>query len=438
MSAQQFVTKHQYPTRYWLMVVYLVGMPGIVKFDATGSTHEFGLINPQSLGEVALTLFCATALFCLTFTKNSAIHQRRVSFCHPIWLSLIALLVIASILSPDDKILVSLYRMVEWLVFYGLLASLYTREPTENAAELLRNLVMKLVNISILLVLAGLLVYPSLAFASPEEVTGSIQFRLGGFIVGSNILGVLSSTGLIHTVLYRRGERKLLLCLFYGMITVLTVSRGAWVGLILAGFVYIVRTPSRVTKAMGLLSVVIVAVIGPLVSDRFLKLVERGHGTQGLGTLSERTFVWATALKAFHERPWIGYGYVDGVKRVLAKEFPFSWWTPPHCHNELLQALVSGGILCGIIVVFLWIYLGFRVMKLNRRNRRNSDTLFFLLIFVQIAAYALITPVIVQFRTQIGSLFLLCFMACFDALPRQATIRGGAAWQSTQPIRINA
>jgi O-antigen ligase len=438
MIAQQFITKQQYPWRYWLLIAYLVGVPGFVKFDPSGLTHDYGVFNPVSIAQIALTLGCAVLLCTITLTNNRSIHQRKINFHYWFWAWLIGILMLASIASPQDNVWISAYRMFEWLVFYFLLASAYTREPVERAEDFLRHLIMKLINLSIAVVIAGLVVDPTLAYWSPEETSGTLEIRLGGYIVSSNVLGVLGGIGVIHSLIYRRGSKRLSLMAVYGLISILTISREAWVGFLIAFAVYVILVPSFKAKAISILGVFGAGAIGLFFSDRVLALAERGQGASGLTTLSDRTFVWIAAWSAFTKRPYIGYGFVDGVKQILRSLFSYSWWTPPNCHNEILQALVSGGIVCGILVLLLYFGTLLTLFRHTSKRPRDPEGLFFLLVFIQVTAYAMATPALIQFHGPIGSLFLICFMACFDAIPMQNALRQRAQPQFSGMSRAGA
>ena len=436
--AQLLAIRRFYPTRYWLLVAYGVGVPGFIKFDVTGRTHVFGLFNPYSISVVAFTLSCAAAFFAITFTSNTAVLQRKIRFHNSLWIALILVLVAATFANPKYNILLGLYRMFECFLLYLLLASAYTREPRESSTRLLRDLTMKVVNISIAFVLIGLVVYPSLAYTSPSESTGILENRLGGFIVYPNTLGLLAAVGLLHSLLYLKGGKRIRLIAFYGLILLFTVSRGNWVGLAIALIIYVVATPSKRTKAFGIIGLLAGVATSALFSQTILRVIERGNGEKGLKTLSDRTSVWITAWRAFRMRPWVGYGYVDGVKRILAQLYPFSYWTPPHCHNEILQALLSGGILCAVLVLIIYFVALFGFFRHLSRNPGNSDVLFFSLVFVLIVVHSVLGPILTGARTQISLLLLVCCVACFDALPMGAHSRSNKQWESTEMARAGA
>lgn len=91
-------------------------------------------------------------------------------------------------------------------------------------------------------------------------------------------------------------------------------------------------------------------------------ITERGHSSDG------RFVFWASALLMSFDRPWLGVG-LGNFKLVLPSYEPlahgflgfveyeamqYTHWA----HNELLQILSESGVLaCGLIAVFVWLYL---------------------------------------------------------------------------------
>jgi len=240
----------------------------------------------------------------------------------------------------------------------------------------------------------------------------------------------------VHSILFDRGLKRAALVMFYGTVSLLTVSRGAWIGLVVAFGVYFVASPSRTAKILAVIGTFTVILSTLLFSQRIIAVMERGQGSRGLVTFSERTFVWATAYRAFRMRPLIGYGYVDGVRRILADLFPLRYWTPPHCHSELLQALVSGGILCGMLVLLLYGWTVIRLIRLTVRHPKSRNVSFFLLVYVQVVAFAFDGPVLTRPLEQIGCVFILCFVACFDAIPTRQSPDEELTWTSGDLLEV--
>lgn len=407
-----------YPFRYWLAIAYMVGVPGFQKFDPNAPLHSYGIFYPQSIALIAMTLACASAFAVLTLSSSRPIFMRRIRIPNWQWVLLILILTIASFLSPRGSVLISLYRMFELGLLYCLIASLYTRGPIAESAFLLRDLLMKLVNICIGIISIVAVVLPSAGLWSVSEMApGELDFRLGGIVFQPNALGVLADIAILHTLIYRKGGKRVFLLCFYGAVLVLTISRGAWVGLVIAMMLYFLSAPGKMVKAYGALSMLAAGVVGFLLRNVLIRQFERGNGLKGVETLSERVPIWASAWRAFRLRPWLGYGYIDGVKYALKQHGSHIPITLIHCHNEIVQALVSGGILCGLLVLFIYLHTLYRYVVQRLRHPRDRDSLFFFFVFVVSITGAFLRPTITYLHSPEASIFLLCYLACHDGLP---------------------
>lgn len=411
-----------FPLRYWMLIAVCVGVPQFLEFDSRGKVRDWGLINPWSLSQIGLVLGSAAILFLLTFGGNKAIHQRSIRFYRKFWVAIIALLIISSAVSPADNIVYSIYRIGEWLLVYALLASAYTRAPVEDAVSLLRDVTMWVVNISIAAVLAVGAILPKLAVVAPADAGAGTEHRLGGYLVQPNRLAVIAAVGFLYALIYLRGGKRLVAFTVYGGVLFLTFSRGGMAALVAALVVYTIASKKKSVRMVGLIAILGAFVTALFAAGKIQDVLERGQGMQGFTTLSGRVLVWITAVHAFRERPLLGYGFIDGVKQVLSQTFPDPYWTPPHCHDEFLQALVSGGIVLGVMIAGLYIFVIYRYLKLYLQDG-GEDLLFFALMFLQVVVYAVLTPVLLMQMLQPGAFFLICCFACFDALPAALRLR---------------
>jgi O-antigen ligase len=406
-----------YPVRYWLFVIYAVGVPGFLKFDPTGRVHEFGLFNPQSIASIVLTCCTALFFFCIATASRKAIIATPTAIDLKPFVALLAVLSIATLLSPKDDFAISFYRLGEWFLGFCLLLSTYTRQPREQRDSFAVSLMAQICWIDICIVWIFLLFYPSLAVNSPEELTGAIQIRLGGYVIHPNTLGVLAGIAFWHALLFLRGGRKLLALVFTLSTLVLTYSRGAWLGFAATVVLYILFSKKSAVRVLGILATMLASVGAILFSDKMIDFLGRGQGEKSLATLSQRTEVWALAAKMISQRPLLGYGYIDGVKVRLASISHLGNFFPPHVHNEFLQAWASGGILAALLI-FLVYWRGLR--QAFRLARGSVYRLFILFTLVQLFFYSLAGPIITKSFVQVGALLLICFLTSADGYWRMA------------------
>ncbi len=410
------------------MVACAVGVPNFVKFDSSGLTHNAGLFNASSIGAIALSLTLAYLLATMYVLNGQQLLTRRLRFDALLWITLLADLALATLLEPPNRLapgshtdfFVSAYRIFEWVVAFLLLLSLYTREPEETATDLILRIIGSVCWINILFVWFLLPMMPSLVFGDPMDGVESTR-RLGGLLIHPIGLGLYAEIGFFYCLLFSNSWRKWGGCALALLTLLLTYARAEEAAFVLTLFFYLLFLSRRITLQAGGGALLAAAALGGAVfHERVLAYAGRGHGVSNITTLSERTYVWQAALQALAQRPWIGYGYVSGVKNALREQWRFAHWIPPHCHNELLQATLSGGILAGTLVLVLYFRTLARAASKARRSRKDA---FLFLIFVQLTILSLGEPILTNPISRSGAIFLLVFMgiAGKPAVPRANT-----------------
>lgn len=372
-----------------------------------------GFRSPQAIEQIAFTLVTGLIFMGISLLSHKAIHQRPIEFHQKVWLALIGLFAIASIISPNDDIANSFYRLGEWCLAYALIVSIYTREPDGNKAIAV-DLIGKICWVTISIVLAVLLVAPQTALAAEAEFNpGTFQTRLGGVLYSASSFGTLTAIAAWYCILFQRGIRRVVFTNIAVVSMVLSYARGAWIGFIVAGVLYLMLNAGIVKRVVAVFGGIGSVVILQLYSDKVLQFVSRGRGQTNLETFSGRTAIWAAAIRGIAQRPLIGYGYIDGVKPALARYF--KEFALGSCHNEFLQAALSGGLVCAalLLLIYVWGFTG--LFRGVRNNRKDDYSLFLFLTFIQLAAFALITPVLTKPLNSLGVMLLICFLTAFDS-----------------------
>lgn len=431
-------------------MICAVGMPNFIKFDTTGLTHNEGLFNPTSLGQIMITLTTGFLLAVITLLTRRPVRMRKVSIAAGLWISLLLVLIIATILQPDSRSVahkatdlpLSLYRIGEWVLAFLLFLSIYTRESRENATDLIIRLISILCWVKIILVWVMLPIMPSLVYGAADD-TAETHRRLGGTMVHPVHLSVLAGVAFFHAFFFMRGTRKFFACFFSLATLVLTYARSELLVFLIVFAIYILLiTRNPLHKWAGMASVIAAAIGAVLLQDKIVQYMARGQGIRNITTLSERTLVWQASFRAFWLRPYIGYGYVAGVKNALRDQWVYTNWIPPHCHSEFIQALVSGGFLAGILVACIYIRLLWSAVLNARRGLKH---VFLLITFIQLFIMAFIMPLITVPFCETGCLFLMCFIGVVAAQDRVAAPKYAPAlnisplprlqWQQEVPSR---
>src|SRR5262245_11999252 len=154
--------------------------------------------------------------------------------------------------------------------------------------------------------------------------------------------------------------------LLLGVVTVLTLSRAAWLGLgagvvIATGLALRERGATRIGRRGAWVAALIVAAVVGLaalgawrpVSERIAEMLA-GGGQSG----SSRIEIWRTALAAWRARPWLGNG-PDLFEMVFPHVQTAAYWRyewsglPFHAHSIYLHTLATRGVL-GLLAALGW------------------------------------------------------------------------------------
>lgn len=134
-----------------------------------------------------------------------------------------------------------------------------------------------------------------------------------------------------------------------------TYARGAWLGFILAlPFLFVKKFKVKALITVVVTSVLVLAAAFFVFKDH--EVMNRGYSD------TQRIAYYQTALKAFEEKPILGFGYRNfehNVKKIKAR-YDIAWPDlPGHAHNNFLEHLAStGGLgaLAFLAFFFFWIF----------------------------------------------------------------------------------
>ncbi len=208
-----------------------------------------------------------------------------------------------------------------------------------------------------------------------------------------NLMGLLSaaaaSIGLALAVTGRGGVSRWVrggAAVLLAIVTILTLSRAAWLGLgggLVTATVLALRERgvARLSVRTLALAAAGVAVAGVmvvmtgawnLVAQRFAELLSGGGGSG-----SSRLEIWRTALSAWRDRPLVGHG-PDLFEMVFPHfQTPAYWrfeWSglPFHAHSIYLHTLATRGVL-GLLAAVAWaVALGAAAITAWRRRAEIS------------------------------------------------------------------
>ncbi len=268
---------------------------------------------------------------------------------------------------------------VHMVVFYGLLKELF-----KNDGEIKRVLVLSSV-VATLVALTGVFqTHLPLAWQS------NVGERLSGIIGNPAFLAsyLVVSVG-ISTVAFlfvKTRWRWLLLgnSIFLAVVTVLTGTRGAWLGLfmglVVASIVFLKRVFFRGKKVLWLMGGV-GAVTAVLVGVASYTGMWKNFITTRSSTVETRLMAWQIAWDGIRERPWgwgMGnYGVVfdkhynpEFLKHSLAETV----WDKPH--NGVLEMAVGAGIAGALLYVLIFVVAIYHVLTKDEKQVVGQATEF--------------------------------------------------------------
>jgi O-antigen ligase len=444
-SLRPTTVQYRYPIRYWFAIVFATTIPCFVKFDTTGKTHDVGTFNPWTLTTIALNLASCAMLVFLTLLSRRKLLVRKVNYISGLWMALLIILAFASLLTPNfpgqpvapsSSMLISFYRLQEWVVAFALILTVYTRETPANSHALLVKMIYMVCFLNIAAVWLVLPISPSLAFTGADDFTGAAQPRLGGFMITPSHLGLVCGIAFFYFVIFKRGATRIVACVFLVGSLFLTYARGALLGFLIVLLLYIVLyMRSTVIRTVSALVLCIVTGGALTFSEQALHFLSRGHDTNNITTLSDRTLVWQAAWKCFQDRPLIGYGFVQGVKGALKEHWTYSYWVPPHCHNDLIQAAVSGGIIAALCLFAIYVHVMWHAFRLAKTS---PEHLFYLLTLLQLCIAAFLGPMISSQYGQCGAIFYMCMLGVLNNNQAPETYRPVPQRKSMKLVEVTS
>jgi O-antigen ligase len=282
--------------------------------------------------------------------------------------------------------------------------------------------------------LAAAVLLPSQALAAYlEGIIPGLPVRLYGVGGGATSLGALSSTYLaVELVTPSPSRWRPLHLLAAGTALVLTQAKTSWLFLLLVAGVLVARAlwrrpgwlglgggPSaRATHGLLLAgAAAALLALGAAAGGRFD--VGSVQGGENLTTLTGRTYIWSTSVRAWLDDPVFGYG----LGLWESERFRATWGPFDHAHNQLLHALASAGL---VGLLGLLAYLGVAAAAAWRAARTSPAPLvlltsiaFLCLSNVPLRAYYLLDA--------FALLHLLVFALLVNAEKLAAEAAGGPA-----------
>lgn len=216
--------------------------------------------------------------------------------------------------------------------------------------------------------------YQSAAWVD-NDMFSSISFRVPSTLGNPNMLGQY----LILTI--SLGGAKLLAakdwpsrayyfccCGVMCVCMILTFSRGAWLGLLFAGVVFVVLLNPRLILLAPFALVALYFVLPETVISRFASI-----GNLGDNSTSYRVYIWIGVLAMLKDYWLCGIGPGDAAFNRVYPAYSYSSIVAPHSHNLFLQIVCDAGIAAlAVFIILLFVYFRMMCTALGREKDWSS------------------------------------------------------------------
>ncbi|WIA99760.1 O-antigen ligase [Curtobacterium sp. MCBA15_012] len=264
----------------------------------------------------------------------------------PVGLVAFSLILIVSALLNSQFTEVTRLIAAGILYLPGLVVAIW---KTTASADAIRSTVRHICLTIVWASLVLLAINPTAAMGDlPRRVTiGDLPFRVAGVTPHPNLLAFIAAVGLI-LVLKHKSRLRLVHVAAIAVILVLAEARSLTIGLAVALALYwiIAGRGSRAVRTFAavLVGLPIAVFAWPAIDDAF------NDSTLGsdVTTLNSRTVVWNLVGRYWVDHPVLGWGpftFNDATHSPASSLF-FN-----HAHNQLLEALIEGGLVGLLLMV---------------------------------------------------------------------------------------
>jgi O-antigen ligase len=204
--------------------------------------------------------------------------------------------------------------------------------------------------------------YQSQAWVDSDMFT-SISFRVPSTLENPNMLGQylillipVGGAGLLSSKTWKWRLFYLCCCGVMCVCMILTFSRGAWLGLLLAGAVFLLLLNPRFILLAPFALVALYFVMPETVITRFTSI-----GNLGDQSTSYRVYIWMGVLAMLKDYWLCGIGPGDTAFNMVYPAYSYNTIVAPHSHNLFLQIICDAGI-CALVIFLVLLFVYFRMM----------------------------------------------------------------------------
>ena len=211
-----------------------------------------------------------------------------------------------------------------------------------------------------------------------SEMFGDITFRVTATLENPNMLGQylilaipLGGAGLLASRSWEGRVFYLCCCGIMCVCMLLTSSRGAWLGLVCAGLVFVVLVQPRLLLLTPVAAVALYFILPDAVIARFASIGDLGDSSS-----SYRLSIWLGTLGMLKDYWLCGIGPGTEAFNLVYPAYGYSTATAQHAHNLFLQLVCDAGIVALIIFLALVIHYARDLCAAFCRSKERGERMY--------------------------------------------------------------
>ena len=269
--------------------------------------------------------------------------------------------------------------------------------------------------------------YQSAAWVD-NDMFSSITFRVSSTLQNPNMLGqYLILTIALGFALLLKAESWggrifwLICCGVMALCMILTFARGAWLGLLFGGALFLLILNPRLIVLFPIVLLGLYMVLPATITDRFTSI-----GDLSDSSTSYRVHIWMGTLAMLKDYWLCGIGPGDGAFNLVYPVYSYNAIVAPHSHNLFLQLLCDGGVtlLASFVAVLAHF---FRQMAAAIHQAGNwREKIYPAAIFGAIAGFLLQAMTDFSFYNHRVMVMFWMFLAVGALVARSGELEGGA------------
>ncbi len=219
--------------------------------------------------------------------------------------------------------------------------------------------------------------YQSAAWVDSDMFSG-IEFRVPSTLENPNMLGQylilaipMGGAKLLSAKDWLRRAFYFICCALMCVCMLLTFSRGAWLGLLFAGMIFVLMINPKLILLAPVALVALYFVLPDTVINRFTSI-----GNLSDNSTSYRVYIWIGVLSMLKDYWMCGIGPGDAAFNMVYPAYSYNQIVAPHSHNLFLQIVCDAGIVALIVfLIVLFVYFRMMCMAIGKEKDWTSRIL---------------------------------------------------------------